>query len=342
MLIQSVREVVGQMVTYGIGCFSNTKPLMPEVVDPRYWFPIREAFDQNMGDTDVVAYPFAVETPYVPDRIRIQVIQPGLITDRFHQMDGLTIGNLLLETETEMPDMQVITPVRLSEGFYGTSMFVDLADYVYELFRRESAVSSALDRHVNPHLAIPESAVQVDENGNITIDLNGMVIPVPDDAELPQYITWDPSFRAQNDAIERAESRILESAAIAPVLVHKQDQLHIPSGAALRRLSVATVNRIRIIRESLTEAMKDVIVAQATLYSASSEAITMDRDGIVIQWPPELSAGFIDEADAIATLVGSGALSQEAAIQLVSDLSRQDAERQAAETQTQDPQQPRA
>ena len=332
MLVQSMREVVGQMVTYGVGCFLNLKPLLPEVTDPRYWFPVRAAYDQNEGDVDVVAYPFAVEMPFVPDRIRIMILSPTLFIDRIHQMDGLTIGNLVTENETVLPGLSPVTPVRLSHGFYGTSMFVDLNDYVNELFRRESRISEALDRHVNPHLAVPEGALDVDDNDNVYIDSNGMIIPVPDDAENPQYITWDPSFSAQESAIERAESRILRSAAIAPVLVHKQDQLHIPSGAALRRLSVATVNRIRLIREKLSEGVKDVIVAQAALFSQASEVISIDRAGIRIQWPPELSAGFIDEADAIAVLLGTGALTQEQAIQLVSDVSRQDAQRLVQES----------
>ena len=41
--------------------------------------------------------------------------------------------------------------------------------------------------------------------------------------------------------------------------------MRLPSGAALRRLAIPTVNRIRDVRTLLEEAIKDVIVGQVEL-----------------------------------------------------------------------------
>ena len=46
----------------------------------------------------------------------------------------------------------------------------------------------------------------------------------------------------------------------------------------------------------------------------------------MIRWPPELSAGLTDEADAITLLVESGILDQATAIQLFSKVPRSEAE----------------
>ena len=46
----------------------------------------------------------------------------------------------------------------------------------------------------------------------------------------------------------------------------------------------------------------------------------------MIRWPPELSAGLTDEADAITLLVESGILDQATAIQLFSKMPRSEAE----------------
>ena len=45
------------------------------------------------------------------------------------------------------------------------------------------------------------------------------MIPVPDGATAPAYVDWDPAFESHRNAIERAESRILQFNGIAPVLV---------------------------------------------------------------------------------------------------------------------------
>ena len=51
------------------------------------------------------------------------------------------------------------------------------------------------------------------------------------------------------------------------------------SGAALRRLAVISVNRLKAIREELTAAWLRVIPAQALLLAAQGgEAITIDAD----------------------------------------------------------------
>ena len=77
-------------------------------------------------------------------------------------------------------------------------------------------------------------------------------------------------------------------------------------------------------------AYKRVIVAQSQVMAdAGGEVFTVDPDRISFVWPPAFSSGLSDEADAIATLVNAGALSQETALQLVENMSRKQAEEEA-------------
>ena len=326
------------------------------------------ADDSSMGDIDVVAYPYAVgevvetaagteqksfepgQRPTAtalsdpeglgrfPDHMSITVYDgKGGATKTNHRFNATTIGELVGQPQRIAAGAPAIIPVVHGEGYYGTSDFDDIEEYVAELHRRESAISEALDKHVNPHLAVPEGVMQVDAAGNIVIQRDGMVIPVPEGQQhMPEYIQWDARYEAQHAGIQRAEARILQFTSIAPVLVDQErSQGRIPSGAALRRLAIPTVNRVRDLRTSLTEAMKDVIVGQVELVAREgAERLALDRDLISVRWPPELSSGTTDEADAIAVLVEAGILDKATAIQMFSKVTRSEAEDIADESES--------
>lgn len=359
-IIESSRLLVPDLVRYGTGVFINRKVLNVQMVDPRFWFPVRAPYDNSEGAVDIIAYPYAegnvpatsdrsdkdsfkptlTQTPsgtplptgelYVtPDRMNITLYENGRALRVLHKFSGQTIGQPIAGTEVELPaGMPAVVSVTEGEGFYGTSDFEDIWRYVAEMHRRETGLSVALDRNVNPHLAVPEGVMQQDAEGRYVLSSDGNVIPVPEGASPPAYVTWNPSFEAAQEAIRRARSRILQFTSVAPILIDaEQNSQALPSGAALRRMAIPTVNRIRAIRDKLTEAIKDVCVGQSVLFSAQGgEQIAIERDRVSLQWPPELSGGMTDEADAIAVLVGAGVLEQETAIQLLSKVTRAEAE----------------
>ena len=152
--------------------------------------------------------------------------------------------------------------------------------------------------------------MQTRADGSIMIDARGMAIPVPDGSDPPSYVQWDAKYEAQHEAMRRAFRRIMQASSISPVLVDSERTTdNIPSGAALRRMAIPTVNRIRSIRGILTTGIKMTIAGQVELIAAGGEErFTVDPDKISIRWPPELSAGMGDEAEAITMLVQAGLL----------------------------------
>ena len=148
-------------------------------------------------------------------------------------------------------------------------------------------------------------------------------------------------YEAQHEAMKRAFRRIMQASSIAPVLVDSERTTdHIPSGAALRRMAIPTVNRIRSMRASLTDGIRFTIAGQADLIAASGgERYLIDPDKISLRWPPELSAGLGDEAEAITMLVDAGLLERETAIQMISKVRRSEAEEIAQRNPTDKPSQ---
>ena len=293
-LLKASRLVVQDMIRYGVGVFWSRQALIPEALDPRCWFPVREPYDLSENLGDVIAIPYSNIKPGVNDRVLVVKYLPetGPVA-RLHILEGTTLGNGIQALNIQGSENSIV-PVRSREGMYGKSDFADIGEYVAELHRRESSISTALDRHVNPHLSVPEGSLNVQADGTVTVANEGMVIPLPDGSAPPSYVTWQPDFTAQEIGIQRAEQRVLRMASIAPILATPGEFARsgaIPSGTALRRLAVISVNRLKSIREELTEAWKKVIPAQVDLYAQQDgEKLDFDVKKLNIEWPPEFSA----------------------------------------------------
>lgn len=337
-LAKTSELVVADMIRYGCGIFYSRHALRPESLDPRYWFPIAEGYENDqVSYGDIVAVPFSSgENAHVMTNDRILIAEhTASPMARIAELDGLTIGKTTIQLSQYIFTPNAIVVCTLGEGRYGVSDFADAAEYVAELHRLESQLSLSLQKHSNPHFLCPQGSLIPGDDGSVRLNAEGSVIFQPDGERVPaQYISWDPKFDQHSAAIERAEQRILRLSQIAPILATPgaiANGLSIPSGSALRRLALISVNRLRVIRNELTEAYKRVIPAQAQLLAdLGGERIAIDGDKITVAWPPPFGTGYQDEADAIAALVGSKAMSQPLARALVEQISRQEAEEEIA------------
>ena len=74
-LLEATREAIGDVIRYGCGVFHNRRPLLVEALDPRFWHPVRPAFDENEVEAEIIAYPFASgEEASNHDRIYLSLI----------------------------------------------------------------------------------------------------------------------------------------------------------------------------------------------------------------------------------------------------------------------------
>ena len=189
------------------------------------------------------------------------------------------------------PVIIALNDVQRNDDVIGTSEYQDIDGYIQELHRRESAVSEALDRHVNPHLAVPEGVLRIDEHGNVLLSADGEAISVPDGAQTPEYIVWEPDMGAHENAMERALERIQRMTGIAPVLAQfKESSINTPSGSALRRMAMITVSKIRTIRSKLDIAMRQVIGDNMEVARMNGiDAPMLEPEKINIVWSPPLA-----------------------------------------------------
>lgn len=335
----ATQGVIGNVIRYGTGVYFSRHALAPESLDTRYYFPVVPGYEsETLSYSDVVAIPYASGIRSVSENDRIFIAEYSeKPRARIADLEGAKIGSTVQELDTYKFVPGALVPVTYGEGRWGTSDLLLCAPYFSELMRRESAISEALDLHVKPNLAVPEGSMDTAADGSVHLKKDGMVIPIPDGERVaPQFVAWDASFEAHESAIQRAEQRILRFSQIAPILATPGNVaagLSIPSGSALRRLSVVSCNRLFVLRQKIEEAYKTVIPAQATLYRRmGGELIELDGDDISLSWGPPFGTGVdTDSADSLSQLLGSGGISRVQVLQITEGISREEAERRITE-----------
>ena len=353
-LVRSGRQVVKNSIRYGVGVWVCRRPGLVEAVDARFWFPIVSPYDLNDIRGHIIAYPFVSDpnslridssTPRgtsratgfsTPDKLRVyrftKPMDEWICEAATFKYEGTSIG--AMEGAWDMmpcaqPPVQAV--VLEGDDIYGESLFDDMRSHVAEINKRETAISTALDKHANPHLAAPEGSLQVDENGRVVLNKDGMVIFVPEGAENPEYVVWDPQYDHHVEAVIRAERRISSLAGISQLLVNvsggagSQARLYLPSGVALRRLALLTVQRIRSYRADLEEGMQEIA------RGALSDRFRLESDRINVAWPPPLDDNAPDDTQELIALVEAGIVDRVSAAQEVNRVPRSEAERIATE-----------
>ena len=151
-----------------------------------------------------------------------------------------------------------------------------------------------------------------------------MAIFVPEGSSTtPAYVTWDAKFEEHRHAIERAVTGILRHSAIAPVLADPTQQTgSIPSGAALRRLSMLTLMRARTLQRVFSSLFSSVFVSWMDQLRANSAPFA-DPGTVITTWPRVLSAGLTDDADGLGSLVDRGIITAERAREIIGEADAQ-------------------
>ena len=313
-LLAATRSVVRDLVRYGCGVFYARRPGMIDTVDPRFWFPVTNAADVDDVRAHIVAYPFQSrpEEPRVPDRIKFYIIEGSSCTERVYAYTGGSLQAMIGEQSiVPCPPMPLVPVISDDDDpLFGVSVYPDIAPMVSDLHRRETLMSLALDNHSNPHLAVPEGSLTAGPTGRVEIDRAGLAIPVPEGAVMPAYVTWDPRMAEHRDALDRAVEAVLTHSGISTILYDPSIATgSVPSGAALRRLAMPTVQRVRVYRDALSHGLRHVLSAAGMLYGLSGmEMFSFTAEDVDVSWPSPLNTGFSDDSQAAVELVGAGVL----------------------------------
>lgn len=299
---------------------------------PGVWFPVVMPDDVKEIVAHVLAY--AYEENDI-NYLKAEIHERGKITTAlFLLKDGVIESQQgLEEKETGVDDFLVIpvNNILTTDRVTGLDDYSDLDSIIQELEIRVAQISRILDKHSDPNMYGPDTALEHDPiTGEWTYRGGGKYFPVSQGEAPPGYVTWDGKLEAAFKQIDLLMEQLYilsetSAAAFGQLKVGLAE-----SGTALRRLMMAPLAKTNRIRLRFDPALKKTLKLAAALEVAQGMSGAVKLDHINIDWQDGLPN---DETEITNTTVAqkeSGLISLESALRRLHGLEGEALEQEAA------------
>ena len=138
-------------------------------VSPQYWFPIVDKTDLKTITQHVIAYPITPDKDGKMTELYVEIHDIGRIEQRTYSYDSdkSEIG-ALLDSKVEQTNLkdfavQVLTNITHSGSVYGIDDYAIINTIVAKIMWRLHCIDTVLDKHSDPSLSGPSSALSYDD-----------------------------------------------------------------------------------------------------------------------------------------------------------------------------------
>ncbi|AVX31812.1 Phage portal protein, SPP1 Gp6-like [Carboxydocella thermautotrophica] len=318
---------------------------------PAVWFPVVKPDNVKEIVAHVLAYVVEETVSTLLGTKKQQYLiteihEKGKITTRRYALkDGVIAGLLEEEEVTTGVDDFLIVPtnnILTSDRVTGMDDYSDLDSIIQELEIRVAQISRILDKHADPNMYGPDTALEKDpQTGQLTFRGGGKYFPVGPDEKPPGYVTWDGQLEAAFRQIDLLMEQLYILSETSAAAFGQLKSGLAESGSALRRLMMAPLAKVNRIRMRFDPALKKVLRLASELEVAQGKPGAVKLENIEITWNDGLPQDDKEQAEIHSILVQNGLESRETAIrrlfQFEADTLREELMRIAAEANTQVP-----
>lgn len=302
-------EVAIDLSRFGDGLFKIRLKDGEAVIEgqsPSLWFPVVSKDNVREIEAHVLAWTFDVQSQqrmfgFGGDKkktyLRIEIHRPGSIEHRLHELNDGEIGDPvplnqfypdLQEIEQTGVDDFLIIPVnglRTTDELHGMDDYTDLESIIQELEIRVGQISRILDKHADPNMYGPESAIENDPvTGTASFRGGGRFFPVGEGESPPGYVVWNGHLDSAFKKVELLMEQLYILSETSPA-AFGQGMKHglAESGSALKRLLMAPLAKVNRIRMRFDPALKKVLRLAAALERANG-GDTVELPEVKIEW----------------------------------------------------------
>jgi hypothetical protein len=299
-LMNVAYEVAIDVSRFGTGIFkvryTPEDGAIIEAIPPSIWFPVVKPDNIKDVQAHVLAWDYGTTEPglFGEKQIRyvnVEIHERGKITFQKWKLTDGELDKKLEEStqETGIDDFLVIPVHNLmtTDRTNGLNDYDDLDSIIQELEVRVSQISRILDKHADPNLAGPESALEIDKaTGQYVFRGGGKYFPMAPGDQPPQYVVWDGQLDAAYKQIEVLMEQLYFLSETSPAAFGQLKSGLAESGSALRRLMMAPLAKVNRIRSNFDPALKEVIETAAELEKAQGfpGAVSLEDVPIKIEW----------------------------------------------------------
>ena len=291
-------EVALDVSRYGTGLFKvryDGRAII-EGQQPAVWFPVVAPDNLKEITAHVLGYDYEAEEPGVFGRrvkrhyLKTEVHEKGKITTTLYELrNGTTIGEIVEQEEANTGvDEFLIVPVNnilTTDRVTGLDDYSDLDSIIQELEVRIAQISRILDKHADPNMYGPDTALEHDPaTGQWGYRGGGKYFPVGQGEQPPGYVTWDGQLEAAFKQIELLMEQLYILSETSTAAFGQLKAGLAESGTALRRLMMAPLAKVNRIRMRFDPALKEVLWLASLLEKAQGMSGAVVLEDIHIDW----------------------------------------------------------
>jgi len=290
-------EVALDVSRYGTGLFKVRYDgrVIIEGQQPAVWFPVVAPDNLKEITAHVLGYDYEAEEPGVFGRrvkrqyLKTELHEKGKITTTLYLLKGGTIGEIVEQEEANTGiDEFLVVPVNnvlTTDRVTGLDDYCDLDSIIQEIEVRIAQISRILDKHADPNMYGPDTALEHDPaTGQWGYRSGGKYFPVGKDDQPPGYVTWDGHLEAAFRQIDLLMEQLYILSETSAAAFGQLKSGLAESGTALRRLMMAPLAKVNRIRMRFDPALKEVLWLASALEKAQGMAGAIVLENIHIDW----------------------------------------------------------
>ncbi len=293
-----------------------------EAQQPAVWYPVVAPDNVKDIQAHVLAWTYEIDEA---EYLKAEIHERGKITTVEHILANGTIAGEISreEVETGIDDFLVVPVHNLltSDRVTGLDDYSDLDTIIQELEVRVAQISRILDKHSDPNMYGPESAIEVDgDTGREVFKGGGKFFPVGPDEKPPGYVTWEGQLEAAFKQLDFLMEQLYILSETSPAAFGQLKSGLAESGSALRRLMMAPLAKTNRIRLRFDPALKRVLKLTSELEAAQGMANAVKLEEVHIDWQDGLPDDDMEITQIEATRYNAGLTSLESALRRLDGL----------------------
>ena len=295
-LMNVAYEVVLDLSRFGTGIFKiryDGRAII-EGQQPAIWFPVIKPDNIKEIQAHVLAWAYEDDIQergktVTKKYLQTEIHERGKITTAKYPIENNIIGPAIEQEETETGvDEFLIVPVNnvlTTDRVTGLDDYSDLDSIIQELETRIAQISRILDKHADPNMYGPDTALEHDPaTGQWGYRGGGKYFPVSQGEQPPGYVTWDGQLEAAFKQIDLLMEQLYILSETSAAAFGQLKSGLAESGTALRRLMMTPLAKVNRIRMRFDPALKEVLWLASLLEKAQGMSGAVVLEDIHIDW----------------------------------------------------------
>lgn len=316
---------------YGVGLFYLYKDVNRGVVDitqPAIWFPVVSPRNIRKIQYHVLCMPRVLNEKET--ELYVEIHEKGRYTVKYFLIrSGKIIKEFYDEEkviETGLNDFAIIPVTNLvtSDNIYGVSDYTIIDSIICELEVRFAQIAKILDKHAQPSLQGPSSALTYNqETGSYSLKTGSYFVVEGTDGKV-SYLTWDAQLEANFRFIKELQNALYVLSEMGGTLLGERENGTggVASGIAYKLKMETALQKVGRIRNSMDTALR-----KAISNCAKMEGYDIDEYELIIEWQDGLIDDEKEKAEIMQLKNGNKpTISHVTSIMQANDMTREEAE----------------